>query len=149
MLLVYNLFRRIILLFSDGGTTEPDERRRDFLKKSVLAAPPVPFLVSGYGVLLGRDPARRSIASLTTPYAEGLFRLRHSARSAGAERRETTQFVGRGIGLIALPIRVNCPPQTAHLDSSKPDLEKSEIKREGRGLSLKQSTINECRRRRL
>jgi predicted MPP superfamily phosphohydrolase len=47
---------------------------------------------------------------ILTPYAEGLSGLRR--RPA----RETAHlFVSRGIGITGVPIRINCPPQIAHL----------------------------------
>lgn len=52
-----------------------------------------------------------SVARLMTPYAEGLFRL---AR-AGYAGKTTHLFVSRGIGITGVPIRINCPPQIAHL----------------------------------
>jgi predicted MPP superfamily phosphohydrolase len=64
----------------------------------------------GGQVKLSPHPEGLSIARLITPYAEGLFELR-----AGASREKALLFVGRGVGITGLPIRVNCPPQIAHL----------------------------------
>jgi len=59
-----------------------------------------------------------SIARLLTPYVEGLFRLPLSKE--GSERGgESLLFVSRGIGTTALPVRLNCPPQIAHLTLRK------------------------------
>ena len=66
----------------------------------------------GGQVKLGTDPQAPSIARLITPYAEGLFRL--PARAQGG-RKGSLLFVSRGIGTTGLPIRINCPPQIAHL----------------------------------
>jgi predicted MPP superfamily phosphohydrolase len=69
----------------------------------------------GGQVKLGPDPESLSIASLLTPYAEGLFHLsrRHNLSASGG--KSALLFVSRGIGTTGLPIRVNCPPQIAHL----------------------------------
>ncbi len=58
-----------------------------------------------------------SIARLLTPYVEGLFRLPLSNNEAHG--REGFLFVSRGIGVTALPVRLNCPPQIAHLTLKK------------------------------
>src|SRR5215475_14204368 len=59
-----------------------------------------------------------SIARLLTPYVEGLFRL--PLNKEGSERSgESLLFVSRGIGTTALPVRLNCPPQIAHLTLRK------------------------------
>jgi predicted MPP superfamily phosphohydrolase len=60
------------------------------------------------------EPDSLSIARFLTPYAEGLFQLQRSAENA-AERKVASLFVGRGVGITAVPIRINCPPQIAHL----------------------------------
>jgi len=73
----------------------------------------------GGQVKLGPDPESLSIASLLTPYAEGLFHLarRHNFSAPGG--KNALLFVSRGIGTTGLPIRVNCPPQIAHLTLKK------------------------------
>jgi predicted MPP superfamily phosphohydrolase len=60
------------------------------------------------------EPDSLSIARFLTPYVEGLFQLPRSAETAG-ERKVANLFVGRGVGITAVPIRINCPPQIAHL----------------------------------
>ncbi|MGH7771890.1 MAG: metallophosphoesterase [Candidatus Binatia bacterium] len=70
----------------------------------------------GGQVKLSPDPEGISIARLITPYAEGLF---HLSRPSGAEPKDAMLFVSRGIGITGLPIRVNCPPQIAHLTLKK------------------------------
>jgi len=59
---------------------------------------------------------RLSIARFLTPYAEGLYRL---PRGTGAEKKDANLFVSRGVGVSGLPIRLNCPPQIAHLTLRK------------------------------
>ena len=61
------------------------------------------------------EPDSLSIARLLTPYAEGLFRLPRPARIAAGDQKVGSLFVGRGVGITAVPIRINCPPQIAHL----------------------------------
>jgi uncharacterized protein len=53
-----------------------------------------------------------SIARFLTPYAEGLYRL---PRATDSEKKGANLFVSRGVGVSALPIRLNCSPQIAHL----------------------------------
>ena len=57
-----------------------------------------------------------SIASFLTQYPEGLF---HLSRDGSADSRKSLLFVSRGIGVTALPVRFNCPPQIAHLTLRK------------------------------
>lgn len=66
----------------------------------------------GGQVKLGPSAHSLSVARLLTPYAEGLFRL---ARPGQGGAKTAHLFVSRGIGITGLPIRVNCPPQIAHL----------------------------------
>ena len=70
----------------------------------------------GGQVKLLPDPQGLSIARLMTPYAEGLFRLPRATRSGA---KEASLFVSRGVGISGLPIRINCPPQIAHLTLRK------------------------------
>jgi predicted MPP superfamily phosphohydrolase len=60
-----------------------------------------------------------SIARLLTPYVEGLFRLPLANKGSERHGGEGFLFVGRGIGITALPVRLNCPPQIAHLTLTK------------------------------
>ncbi|MBI2998792.1 MAG: metallophosphoesterase [Deltaproteobacteria bacterium] len=69
----------------------------------------------GGQVKLGSGPESLSVARLLTPYAEGLFRLSRRSVPSAAERKDSVLFVGRGVGITGLPIRINCPPQIAHL----------------------------------
>lgn len=69
----------------------------------------------GGQIKLSPDPRSLSIARFMTPYAEGLFHLPRRAAPGRTDDRDAVLFVGRGIGITALPIRVNCPPQIAHL----------------------------------
>jgi predicted MPP superfamily phosphohydrolase len=70
----------------------------------------------GGQVKLLPEPGGLSIASFLTPYAEGLFRLPRTAKiTEGGDPRAGSLFVGRGVGITGLPIRINCPPQIAHL----------------------------------
>jgi predicted MPP superfamily phosphohydrolase len=72
----------------------------------------------GGQVKLGPKSANLSVARLITPYAEGMFILpRRRSEVQGA--KDSTLFVGRGIGITGLPIRINCPPQIAHLTLKK------------------------------
>ena len=73
----------------------------------------------GGQVKLGPESANLSIARFITPYAEGLFHLSRRRPSAPARAEDSTLFVGRGIGITGLPIRINCPPQIAHLTLKK------------------------------
>jgi predicted MPP superfamily phosphohydrolase len=72
----------------------------------------------GGQVKLLPDPHAVSIARFMTPYAEGLFRLPFKNSNA-REKKNTNLFVSRGIGVTALPLRINCPPQIAHLTLKK------------------------------
>lgn len=69
----------------------------------------------GGQIKLFPDAQGLSIARLLTPYPEGLFRLPRQRHGSGDNAKGAVLFVGRGIGVTALPIRVNCPPQIAHL----------------------------------
>jgi hypothetical protein len=66
----------------------------------------------GGQVRLTPRPESPSIARVLTPYVEGLFE-----RPLGSEgsNRKSLLFVSRGIGITGLPVRINCPPQIAHL----------------------------------
>lgn len=65
----------------------------------------------GGQIKLAASPGSPSVASLLTPYAEGLF---HLPRAGGADK-SSLLFVSRGIGVTGLPVRINCSPQIAHL----------------------------------
>ncbi|MFQ5903663.1 MAG: metallophosphoesterase, partial [Candidatus Binatia bacterium] len=69
----------------------------------------------GGQVKLTPDQKGLSIARLITPYAEGLFHLSRRFHASGAGAKNAVLFVSRGIGITGLPIRINCPPQIAHL----------------------------------
>lgn len=69
----------------------------------------------GGQVKLGTSPGSLSVARLMTPYAEGLFRLSRRAMASPRDAKDSVLFVGRGVGITGLPIRINCPPQIAHL----------------------------------
>jgi uncharacterized protein len=69
----------------------------------------------GGQVKLGVGAENFSIARLLTPYAEGLFQLRPDRRAA----KSSNLFVSRGVGITGLPLRINCPPQIAHLTLKK------------------------------
>lgn len=73
----------------------------------------------GGQVKLTPDPEGFSIARLITPYAEGLFHLSRRFHPSGGGTKDAVLFVSRGIGITGLPIRVNCPPQIAHLTLRK------------------------------
>jgi predicted MPP superfamily phosphohydrolase len=73
----------------------------------------------GGQVKLGPEAANLSIARFITPYAEGLFHLSRSRSSKPVRAKDSSLFVGRGIGITGLPIRINCPPQIAHLTLKK------------------------------
>lgn len=73
----------------------------------------------GGQVKLGTSPGSLSVARFMTPYAEGLFRLPWRAVAPARNARDSMLFVGRGVGITALPIRINCPPQIAHLTLRK------------------------------
>jgi uncharacterized protein len=69
----------------------------------------------GGQIRLTPNPDSLSIARLLTSYTEGLFQLPRSRAVAQAEQKDATLFVSRGVGITALPIRINCSPQIAHL----------------------------------
>jgi predicted MPP superfamily phosphohydrolase len=69
----------------------------------------------GGQVKLLPGPDGLSIARFLTPYAEGLFRLPRAAKITEEDPKAGSLFVGRGVGITGLPIRINCPPQIAHL----------------------------------
>ena len=70
----------------------------------------------GGQVKLAPYPESLSIARLITPYAEGLFHLPGRTHSPGMKgAKDSLLFVTRGVGITGLPIRINCPPQIAHL----------------------------------
>jgi len=74
----------------------------------------------GGQIKLAPEPDSFSIARLITPYAEGLFHLsRRRLNAAGAGANDAVLFVSRGIGITGVPIRINCPPQIAHLTLKK------------------------------
>ena len=73
----------------------------------------------GGQVKLAPDPGALSIARLITPYAEGLFHLSRRLQTSRAGAKDSVLFVSRGIGITGLPIRINCPPQIAHLTLKK------------------------------
>ncbi|MGH7834564.1 MAG: metallophosphoesterase, partial [Candidatus Binatia bacterium] len=70
----------------------------------------------GGQVRLTPRPESPSIARALTPYVEGLFRR---PRGSEGSNRESLLFVSRGIGITGLPVRINCPPQIAHLELKK------------------------------
>lgn len=81
------------------------------------AASGVEMVLSGHyhggQIKLGPEAANLSIARLLTPYVDGMYLL---PRRSIAKRDATGSvlFVGRGIGITGLPVRINCPPQIAH-----------------------------------
>lgn len=66
----------------------------------------------GGQVKLSQSAEGLSVARLLTPYAEGFFQLPRQQNWAG---KSAHLFVSRGVGITGLPIRINCPPQIAHL----------------------------------
>jgi predicted MPP superfamily phosphohydrolase len=70
----------------------------------------------GGQVKLGPESANLSVARFLTPYVDGLYHL--SRRSTGGAK-DSVLFVGRGVGITGVPIRINCPPQIAHLTLKK------------------------------
>lgn len=69
----------------------------------------------GGQVKLLPDPQALSIARFMTAYADGLFTLPFKDRYVRDAKKESTLFVSRGVGVSGLPVRINCPPQIAHL----------------------------------
>jgi uncharacterized protein len=65
------------------------------------------------------QPASLSIARFLTPFAEGVFQIAANAGGTPDDQKVKSLFVGRGIGITGLPIRINCPPQIAHLTLTK------------------------------
>jgi predicted MPP superfamily phosphohydrolase/uncharacterized protein YhhL (DUF1145 family) len=86
------------------------------------AANGIEMVLSGHyhggQIKLGPEAANLSIARLLTPYVDGMYLLprRNIART---DAKSSTLFVGRGIGITGLPVRINCPPQIAHLTLKK------------------------------
>ncbi len=70
----------------------------------------------GGQVKLGPESANLSVARFLTPYVEGRY---HLSRRATGGAKGSVLFVGRGVGITGLPIRINCPPQIAHLTLRK------------------------------
>ena len=89
----------------------------------VAAQNGVEVILSGHyhggQVKLSPESANLSVARLITPYAEGLFLLPRRRQPAPGSANDSVLFVGRGIGTTGLPIRINCPPQIAHLTLKK------------------------------
>jgi predicted MPP superfamily phosphohydrolase len=73
----------------------------------------------GGQIKLGRHPESLSVARFLTPYAEGFFQMPRAASRHESDKRRSTLFVGRGVGISGLPLRVNCAPQIAHLTLKK------------------------------
>jgi predicted MPP superfamily phosphohydrolase len=73
----------------------------------------------GGQIKLGRRPESLSVARFLTPYAEGFFQLPRAASPRAADKRGSTLFVGRGVGISGFPVRINCAPQIAHLTLKK------------------------------
>jgi predicted MPP superfamily phosphohydrolase len=73
----------------------------------------------GGQIKLGRHPESLSVARFLTPYAEGFFQLPRAAAPREADKRRSTLFVGRGVGISGFPVRINCAPQIAHLTLKK------------------------------
>src|SRR5712692_5716782 len=48
-----------------------------------------------------------------------LFQIPRRHNGPEADQRDAVLFVGRGVGITGLPIRINCPPQIAHLTLRK------------------------------
>ncbi|HEY1268857.1 MAG TPA: metallophosphoesterase [Candidatus Binatia bacterium] len=86
------------------------------------AASGVDMVLSGHyhggQIKLGPEAANLSIARLLTPYVDGMYHLPRR-RIGKADTKSSMLFVGRGIGITGLPIRINCPPQIAHLTLKK------------------------------
>jgi uncharacterized protein len=72
----------------------------------------------GGQIKVGPEAANLSIARLLTPYVDGMYLLPRR-RIDRRDAKTSTLFVGRGIGITGLPIRINCPPQIAHLTLKK------------------------------
>ena len=73
----------------------------------------------GGQIKLARHPDSLSVARFLTPYAEGFFQLPRAASPHETDKRNSTLFVGRGVGISGLPVRINCAPQIAHLTLKK------------------------------
>ena len=73
----------------------------------------------GGQIKLARHPESLSVARFLTPYAEGFFQLPRAASPHETDKRSSTLFVGRGVGISGLPVRINCAPQIAHLSLKK------------------------------
>jgi predicted MPP superfamily phosphohydrolase len=69
----------------------------------------------GGQIKLLAQPDALSIARFLTPFPEGVFRSPGRAVHGVEERRISSLFVGRGIGITGIPIRINCAPQIAQL----------------------------------
>jgi predicted MPP superfamily phosphohydrolase len=86
------------------------------------AANGVEMVLSGHyhggQIKLGPDTANLSIARLLTPYVDGMYLLPRRS-IAKSDVKSSMLFVGRGIGITGLPVRINCPPQIAHLTLKK------------------------------
>ena len=111
----------------NAGEKEPGEVRLLLSHRPeifpVAAQNGVEVILSGHyhggQVKLSPESANLSVARLITPYAEGLFLLPRRRQPVPASAKDSVLFVGRGIGTTGLPIRINCPPQIAHLTLRK------------------------------
>ena len=122
-----------ILGIEDLGTGRPDLRRALTAAEKhpgevkvllshrpeifpVAARQGIDLVLSGHyhggQVKLFSNSKSLSVARFLTPYAEGLYRL---PRATDSEKKGANLFVSRGVGVSALPIRLNCSPQIAHL----------------------------------
>ena len=45
-----------------------------------------------------------SLSSIASKYIEGIYEIRSGAK-------HTQMYVSRGLGTVALPMRLNCPPE--------------------------------------
>jgi predicted MPP superfamily phosphohydrolase len=83
----------------------------------------IDLVISGHyhggQVKLLPQPSGLSIARFLTPFAEGVFQIPGMTGGTPDEQKAKSLFVGRGIGITGLPIRINCPPQIAHLTLTK------------------------------
>jgi len=108
---------------------QPDLGRRQFLQQSAGLVAAAPFVLSGYGVAVERwqfdiDHFTVPIQGLSSALSGfSVVQLTDIHFGPFMTAEELAAFVEaanrRGVGISALPVRINCAPQIAHLTLKK------------------------------
>jgi predicted MPP superfamily phosphohydrolase len=117
-----DLYRARAEIKQEGGEVQILlSHRPEIFPQAVRAG--VDLVLSGHyhggQIKLTRHPESLSVARFLTPYAEGFFQLPRAASPHETDKRNSTLFVGRGVGISGFPVRINCAPQIAHLSLKK------------------------------